>query len=734
MQEKKRKFIDELLYKISDDHFYNAVKITLCAVLSFLIFYDRDGVAVAFGLTLGATLCSPIDSSNSLKEKIIGVGLAAILVPTFSIALTLLYSYTFIFYVVFAIFVFFSALISLYGQRANQMSFTLLLGICLSFIHITNTSDALSNGLYMFCGGMMYLTISIIFYLIRPSKYISIKLAVCINNVASYLQLRSQYWGDNPDIDTIKEKQLALQVVINDSFNQINQYLDYNNFRLVNSKNNRKIILATSFLNEIMEFAISTTFHNKETIEELDKQTNIKKSIAEITQNFATNLKDLSDSIRLRSTYQPTNILTDKLADIQDELKNINDISIENKFYIDNIYDYLSKQIKKIKALERVCTEKIDTSDITLNYEDAAKYFTPNQYRFKTLIENFNFKSIYFRYAMRTTIALLIGLTFGDFIALQKEYWVLLTIIVIIRPGYGLTKSRMHSRVLGTVIGGLLGIVILYFIKDTLILGILTASAMLFSYWFSSKDYRIGVTFTTLFIILIYGILKTGADISVLYRIVDTLTGATIAFVATTFLWPSWETDSVKKNLIASINSTIEYINQFKIIYIQKLRENFEVETTRKNAFIAIGNLMESYQRLIQEPKNKQQNRAELYKIAILNQTLVGAVASLGSFIRSHQENENFQSYDTIVNTVIYNLDVSLSYFGDKSTHVDKNDICPETVISTLQIEQSKKINLLDSSSNEERRKLEESQLMLKQLSWIANLSEQIETTAKNIK
>lgn len=732
MPENRNKFVEEILYKISDDHFYNALKITLCAIVSFLFFYDKDGVAVAFGLTLGASLCSPIDSSNSLKDKIIGIGLAAILVPTSSIILTLLYDYTFLFYIVFALFVFFSALISLYGQRANQMSFTLLLGICLSFIHITNTTDALANGLYMFYGGMMYLTISIIFYLIRPSKYISLKLAICIRNVSDYLSLRSQYWGDNPDIDSIKEKQLALQVTINDSFIQINQYLDYNNFRLVNSKNNRKIILATSFLNEIIELAISTSFNNKDTIAELNKQPAIKKSIAEITQNFAANLKELSDSIRLITTYQPLNLLTDKLADLQDDIKKINDISMENKFYIDNIYDYLNKQIKKIKALERVCTEKIDTSDITLNYEDVAKYFTPHQYRFKTIIENFNFKSTYFRYAIRTTIALIIGLTFGNFIALKKEYWVLLTIIVIIRPGYGLTKSRMHSRVFGTVIGGLMGIIILYFINETFILGILTASTMLCSYWFSSKDYRIGVTFTTLYIILIYGILKTGADISVLYRIVDTLTGATIAFLATTFLWPSWETDSVKKNLIASIKSTIDYINQFEIIYIQKLKDSFEVEAKRKNAFIAIGNLMASYQRLIQEPKNKQQNRTALYEIAVLNQTLVGAVASLGSFIRSHQENENFKSYGVIINTVIYNLDLSLGYFGDKSKYITHNEDAIDIV--NMQIEQSKQLSLLTETQDEERKKLEESQLMLKQLNWIVNLSEQIENTAKNIK
>lgn len=735
MQLNKSKFYTDFLYKISDDHFYNALKITLSAAISFGLFYEKYGVSVAFGMTLGASLCSPIDTSSSLKDKVVGIGITAILLPLISVVLTLLYGYTFFFYIVFALIVFFSAFISLYGQRASQMSFALLLGLCLSFIHITNTSNAFENGLYMFYGGMLYLCISVIFYLLKPTKFINLEVAICIDNVAKYLQLRSQLWGDKPDVEEIKSQQLTLQVAINDSFRTIDQYLDYSKARIVNSENNRKIILATSFLNDIMELAVSTTFSSKDIELQVDKYGALQSSIKEITAYFGANLEELSQSMRLQTIYTPIYPLTDKVEDIQNEVNSAQDLTYENKLYIDTIISYLNKQIKKIQSLECVCTGKIDTSSLSIDFQDVQKYFVPNKYRFKTLLDNLNLQSSYFRYAMRITIAMVIGLSFGDFIALKKEYWVLLTIVVIMRPGYGLTRARLHKRVLGTVIGGVAGIIILYFVTNTLVLMLLTAIAMLLGYWYSSSDYKIGVTFTTLYIILIYGLLKTGADISVVYRITDTLTGALIALLATNFLWPTWEFVAIKKNLIASINSTIAYINQFKVIYIQKMEPTFEVQQARQDAFVAIGNLMASYQRLVQEPKDKQQNRAELYKIALLNQSIVDAVASLGSFFRSHEDSDILPCYENLLNTIIYNLNVSLQHFGQQQLQATTtNALCTATNIANLQIEQSKKINLLDPADTEGRIKLEESQVVLKQFSWIVDLAEQLEKTASVVK
>jgi len=64
---------------------------------------------------------------------------------------------------------------------------------------------------------------------------------------------------------------------------------------------------------------------------------------------------------------------------------------------------------------------------------------------------------------------------------------------------------------------------------------------------------------------------------------------------------------------------------------------------------------------------------------------------------------------------------------------VNDQDICTATDIANIQVEQKKALNTGDTSDDEQRTKLEESQIVFDQLNWIMNLSEQIENTAKNI-
>lgn len=739
MQFKYLHILKELLYKTGDNQFYNAIKITFCAFFSFLIFYNSHHPTLAFSVTLGAMLCAPIDISSSLKHKIVGLSSAAILIPSFSILLTTIYNLTNLFFVVFAFLVFISAIISLYGQRAAQMSFTLLLGISLSFIHHDTPQDAVTNGLFMFYGGMLYLLVSVVFYLIMPSRYINLEVANCIAKVAEYLKLRSELWDKDPDVENIKHKQLELQIVINESFNKIREYLVFNKVKTINSSNNRKLLIAFSSLTDIMELAISITFNTREIKKNFESNSEILNTFKQVTHNFYLTLTELSNSIKAHSKYHSPCSLTNQFKDLEKELKDLSHTQkwgaySENQIAINNILFYLEKQIEKIKGLERVYKERVNADELRGKFKDLEKFFTPEHYRFKTLVDNLNFNSAYFRYAMRMMIAMLIGLTIGKIIDLKNEYWILLTIVVIMRPGYGLTKARTKNRVLGTIIGGFIGIAILYFTSNAILLSTLAVIAMLLGYWYSSIDYRVGVTFVTLYIILVYGILNVGAQVNLLFRIIDTLIGAGIAFLAANYLWPFWEFNSIKNTLENAINSSIEYINEVKLLYIDKGHTTTAYRLARKNAFIAVGNLMAAYQRLVQEPKNKQQNRAELYEIAVLNQTLVAATASVGTFIQSHTTTEASKAFEIVVYSIIHNLNSCLIHVGSpiKFEISSQNDF--DANISKLKDIRNEEVAKLDIPQSEKLIKIEESQLIIDQLIWMVNLSEQIEKTARNIK
>lgn len=728
----------KIIHKIGDNQFYNAIKITFCALLSFFLFYDQNNASMAFTVTLGAMLCAPVDISSNLKHKIIGLSIATLLLPMFSIVFTTTYT-TLWFFPIFCFIVFFCAMISLYGHRANLLSFTLLIGISLSFIHHASPENAIENATYMFFGGLLYMFLSLLFYIIKPNRYINLEIALCMHRISDYLNLRAKLWNDDADLDDIRHKQLELQISINESLDLIREYLVYNKAKTINSNNNRKQLIALTSLVEIMELAISNTFNHKEIKVSFSDDPTIMEEYQKLAESFALTLESLTLSIKSNTKYHSPVSLTNDIKLLKQRIdsftiaKNWSPYD-EKQVAINNVLMYADKQIEKIKGLERVYKERVNADELRGKYKDLEKFFTPEHYRFKTLIEHLNFESSTFRYALRLTLTLLIGLVIGKIIDLHNEYWILLTIVVIMRPGYGLTKKRTKHRILGTIIGGILGILALAFIENTYILSSITIVSMLLGYWLTNSDYKVGVTFVTLYVVLIYGILNSEAETAFIYRILDTGIGAALAFIGTHFFWPSWEFYSTQKNLEKSIKGIVQYIEEVKWFYIHKGQPSTSYKLSRKNAFIEVGNLMASFQRMIQEPKNKQQNRTELYELAVLNQTLVSAAASVGTFIQFHKTTEASKAFEIVMDNIVHNLKSALLHLDIEIAVNDEIKKDFEVSFIKLKTLRKQEVDSLPISHQEKIQKIEESQLIIDQLIWMVNLSEQIEKVCKKIK
>jgi len=730
---------DKLFLKFGDNQFYNAIKITFTAIVAFFIFYSSADFTAAFTVTLGALLCAPIDISSNFKHKIIGLLLVSFLIPIISFSLTYTYSYFYIFAPLFCVLVFLSAFISLFGHRANLLSFTLLLTISLSFIHHDEPEILLQNCLYLLLGGLFYTLISIVFYFIKPNRYINLEVAECIEITGEYLELRSKLWVLNADREKINRQMLEKQVRINELHEHIREYLVYNKARTLNSNNNRKLLVALSSLVEILELAMANTFNHKEFIEFFKNDDSILLEYKTLANNFSITLKSLAFHIKTNKKHHSTGSLANDFKKlklrINDYVKNQN-ISIydENAVNVNNLLFYADKQIEKIKGLERVYKERVNADELRGKYRDLEKFFTPEHYRLKTFLDHLNFKSSTFRYALRITLTMFVGLIVGNIFNFENAYWILLTIVVIMRPGYGLTKQRSTHRVIGTVIGGILGISALILIDSNIALSILAIISMLLGYWFSGIDYKVGVTFVTFYVILIYGLLTDNAETQLVYRILDTVVGALLAFLATRFVWPTWELNSMNIHLENSLKAIKLYIIEVKYYYIKKGEPTTSYKIARKNAFIEVGNLMASFQRMIQEPKGKQVNRAELYELTVLNQTLVSSAASIGTYIQFHKTTEASKAFKLVMDYINNNLSQSLhnlDFDAEITSDIEEDFKISITELKAIRRQEVEKLDIDDALKIQ---KLEESQLIIDQLIWMSNLSEKIEKTTLKMK
>jgi len=302
------------------------------------------------------------------------------------------------------------------------------------------------------------------------------------------------------------------------------------------------------------------------------------------------------------------------------------------------------------------------------------------------------------------------------------------------RQGYGLTKQRTFQRIFGTILGGFIAFGILSFVHDSTIIGGLAIIAMLFGFSFTPTNYKIGATFVTIYVIFIYGILTPNIEDVIQYRVLDTLVGAVLSFLANYFLWPSWEFVKIPVYLEKSIEANRNYLKQISLFYNKKGEVPTSYRLARKHAFIEVGNLMASFQRMLQEPKSKQNKLAQVYKLTVLNHTLLSSAASLGTYIQSHKTSAASEAFNVVVDKVIKNLKDAITILKEDGIEPKANTINEDLSKRFIELNKIRAKELKEENAIDEdafQLKMQEAQLVIEQLIWLTNLSENIVKTTR---
>lgn len=726
-----------------DISFTNALKAMLSALIPFYVFSKFGDINSGLTMAIGALFTFPSDIPSNLKHKINGLLVTILILSGSNLILNLAYPYLFIFYPVFSILVFFISMLPVYGQRGTMVAFSALLTISISFAHIHTGSKILEFSWLLMAGGLFYLIISILFYFISPHRYTELQIIECIKLTSKYLKLRGELWALNSDRKEITRKQLILQVELNEIHEKLREILVRNRTDYGSSNQNRKMLFSLIHLVEIMELAVSTSFDHNKLHQKFDEHLNILMTYQNLAFSLAKNLKSLSKKIRKREVYIPKINLFDNLYAFEKAIRDYEltlskEEASEGVLMLTNMLHYAEKQVEKIKILERAYTSKIKLKDLAGRDKYLGRLVKPHYYPLNTFVENLKFTSLEFRHSLRITTTLLIGLILGKILPFENVYWILITIVVIMRPGYGLTKKRTFDRFIGTIVGGILGFAILFLEPSMSALGGLSILFLILGLTFNPSNFKIGSACITLNIIFLFAIMNpSGGDI-ILYRILDTCTGAILSIVANHFLWPYWEFLNSKENIKNSIVANRDYLKQISILYNNKASIDSKYRLARNQAFVAIGNLMASFQRMVQEPISKQDKVQLLYKFTVINNTLLSAAASLGTYTQSHKTSQASKSFNIVFDQVIKNLDDAIAVLNEDIDLNNTNSMTKEkTNQSFIELKKirEKELRLNENIDNNEfNLKMEEAQLVIEQLVWLTNISENIVNTSKVFK
>ncbi|GIZ09830.1 FUSC family membrane protein [Flavobacterium sp. UMI-01] len=722
--------------------FTNALKVTLSAVLPVLLFSHLGQISTGITIALGAFFVFPSDIPSNLKHKINGLIVTSFIVSGANLIINLFHPYPILFYPVFSALLFLISMLAVYDQRATMVAFSGLLSVSLSFSHLnTGWYEIVTHAGLLLGGGLFYLCISVLFHYIRPNRYIEIQLVECMKLTSNYLKLRGDLWEIHSDRKEITKKQLHLQVELNTIHENIRDILIRNRTNYGSSNQNRKMLLSFISLVEIMELAIATSFDHNKLHQKFDAHPFVLLTYQNLAYNLGRSLKHLSQSILNKTAYQSKHSLMADLNQLEEAIeeykKDLGPIdSIEGVLMLTTMLDYAKKQVEKIKILERAFTKTVQLKDLNGRDKELEKLVQHHYYPISTFIENLNFSSTIFRHSLRITITILTGFFIGKILPFQNVYWILLTIVVIMRPGYGLTKERTYHRFIGTLVGGCIAFSILALSPNTTTLGCIAILCMILGFSFNPTNYKIGTTFITVHVIFVFAILTPDMENLIQYRILDTIVGALLAIMANYFLWPNWEFLNIPEYLEKSIEANRNYLKEFSTLYNKKGEVSTSYRLARNQAFIEVGNLMASFQRMIQEPKSKQNNLQLFYKLTVLNNAFLSSAASLGTYTQSHKTTEASEAFNNAIHLIIDKLDSAIYLLHKNNTensNTFESTVYPQDFSELNNIRTREFKQGLETDQTVAYHKMQEAQLVIEQLIWLSNLSDNIVKTTQQL-
>ena len=736
--------IKNLIRYFKNIYFIKAFLVALAMLIPVLVsIYFFDSSEIGFSIALGAIFCAPSDVPGSLKHKFFGILASVIL--TFIVTLLIgSFSSYLVLIPLLIVLVFSISYISVFGFRASLISFAGLVSLVLAFAHQSTGISVLEHSLFIALGGIWFLLLTVLTEFALPKAQADYLFVELLEKTAEFIKIRGKLLVKVDDRSELLEENFKLQVSINELHETIREVILDKKLSAVFSNRTRRKQLIFSKIIEIYELAISNTIdYNKfddlfkEHPEKIDE---FKLLIFEISER----LNHVSKVILKEEKLTFKNNFKVVLKKIENHIE-IYKVTIglpearEGIIFLLNYKSYQEKQIRNLLDIIRIL-DNYSKNDKIRAIKDAEQFLTPQDYDVKKLKANFSFKSPIFRHSLRLTLTMLIGFIIGYAIELQQPYWILLTVVVIMRPSYGLTKERTKNRVVGTLIGATIGVGIVFLTQNPIIYGVIAAVSLVIGFSLVKQNYRNAAVFITLYVIFMYSLIHPNILTVIKFRVFDTLIGSLLAFVANYFFWPAWESKNIKEFFSISIEGFTAFLKHIDLLYHKKGEVSTAYSLARKEAFLQVGNLNAAYQRLAQEPKSKQENIGTIYELMTIFNTYLSALSSLGMYIRTNETGPVPKQFEVYIKHILSNLTIAVTILNNKESNnnLDHKELVIanknyEDYFNYLSVERDKEIEKGLPISNKMRMQLHETQLIYEQVRWLLSLSENLVKNVKKI-
>ncbi|MFT4024636.1 MAG: FUSC family membrane protein [Flavihumibacter sp.] len=587
-------------------------------------------------------------------------------------------------------------------------------------------------------GGIFYLSLSLAIYRLRPYKLIQQALGDALIGTGSYLRTRAQFYDDNTDYDEIYRQLLEQQVQVHNKQNLVREML-FKTRDIVQESTHTSRILMMIFLDAVDLFErIMTSQQDYRKLHALADGSRLLPAFKEMILTLAEEVESIGLALQEGKPSEPNKKAAEQLATLDQQFSSrrattMNDGNIEAFITLRHILDSIKDLHHRLQALNRYTSFDASLGEEFKRQVEYSKFVSPSEFNLRLLTNNISVHSNIFRHSVRVSLALLAGFFISRILPVGHGYWVLLTITVILKPAYSLSKQRNVERLLGTLAGATIGGGLLWFIKDQNVLLVLMIVCMLITYSLVRVKYLPAVITMTIYILISVHFLKPGDFTLVMRdRLIDTFAGSAIAFIALIAIPPKWEHEHIHELLMETIRANAGYLESITKPFLKEPLSNLEYKLARKEVFVQLANLSDAFQRMLNEPRRHQKKGQLVHQMVVSNHMLASHIATLSSY-RNFAGAYASESFRPIIASSIGHLKGAADFLatGNPQHHVlpaDENFRVRDELQSLLQLRLHELA--LGSLETDTRKRHSELTTITDQLEYINKISSDLEKRA----
>ena len=614
--------------------FSDGLRTTLAVALPALAGLALGRLDASITVSIGALCLSIPDTPGPLQHRRNGLLAALGLVFAGALLVGWLAPYRLALGVVFTALSFGLTMLLVWGGRAGAVGSATLLAMVLTLAHPpADGPEGLRHAALLALGGAWYLLLALLQGRVLPYRAAQQALGECLHAVAGFLQRKAAFYNVGTDLDDDYRHLVAQQVVVNEKQEAVRDLL-FRTRQIVSesTSTSRRLVLTFTETVDLYEH-IAAGYYDYAALREAFGQTGVLADVQALLSRLATDLDYLGSAILANRAHgSPPPNRQPELARLQARIAALPPAGGPSTLVLKKILLNLRDVSRRVGSLRRYFEE---AQAATLPPDPGrvashAQFVARQELQWRAFGQNLTLGSAVFRHAVRMAVACAVAFTVAELLWHgAHNYWVLMTVTIMLKPGFSLTRERNTQRIVGTLLGGGLGALVLWAVPSGNVRFGLLLGFMLVAYSFQRTNYQVMVVFLTAYLLIMFSFLGLSYLGVIEERLTDTLLGCAIALATAYLLFPRWEGQQLPDLLAATLRANLAYLRQLA----ERLAGREVPPTTyrllRKDVYVASANLAAAFQRMLSEPRRTRRHPTEVHQFVVLNHILSANISSL---------------------------------------------------------------------------------------------------------